>query len=28
MNNAENKTQKKMNARKERGRKVKQDKDW
>ncbi len=28
MNNEENKTQKKMNARKERGRKVKQDKDW
>lgn len=28
MNNEENKTQKKMNAKKERGRKVKQDKDW
>lgn len=28
MNNEENKTQKKMNARKERVRKVKQDKDW
>ena len=28
MNNEENKTQQKMNAKKERGRKVKQDKDW
>ena len=28
MNNAENKTQQKMNAKKERGQKVKQDKDW
>ena len=28
MNNEENKTQKKMNAKKERGRKIKQDKDW
>jgi tetratricopeptide (TPR) repeat protein len=28
MNKEENKTQKKMNAKKERGRKVKQDKDW
>ena len=28
LNNEENKTQKKMNAKKSKGRKVKQEKDW